>query len=64
MKREEFDRIMYQTLVSMGDPTFKYNDPAWDDEYNQMKELSVTVFNEVCKSGVNMWGKSDNALNN
>ena len=55
MTREEFDEIMFRTLVAMGDPTYVGNDPSWDAEYEKMKLLSSDAFSDLCKVSANRY---------
>ena len=55
MTREEFDEIMFRTLVAMGDPTYVGNDPSWDAEYEKMKLLSSDAFSNLCKVSANRY---------
>ena len=57
MTREEFDEIMFRTLVAMGDPTYVSNDPSWDKEYEKMKLLNADAFSDLCKAGANRYKK-------
>ena len=64
MTSEQFDLVMYRTLVAMGDPTYSPNHTEWDEEYEKMKDLSFEAFDKLCKSGVLMYNQSNNSLNN
>ena len=64
MTRKEFDDGLYRTLVSMGDPSYRHNDPEWDVEYERMKKLPFKTFEKLCGAGVIMYNKSNDALNN
>ena len=54
MTRKEFDDVMYESLLIMGDDTYKSNDSAWDKEYEQMKFLDIPSFKKLCKVMVNL----------
>ena len=64
MTRREFDDVMYESLLVMGDDTYESNDPAWDEEYEAMKFLEIPSFKKLCKVMVNYWDKSKKAGNN
>ena len=64
MTRKEFDDVMYESLLIMGDDTYKSNDSAWDKEYEQMKFLDIPSFKKLCKVRVNYWDKSQKAGTN
>ena len=57
MTREEFDEIMFRTLLAMGDPTYVRNDPSWDKEYEKMKLLSPDVFGGLGKVAAMLYKK-------
>ena len=57
MTREEFDEIMFRTLLAMGDPTYVHNDPSWDKDYEKMKLLSPDVFGGLGKVAAMLYKK-------
>ena len=64
MTRDEFDKIMFRTLVAIGDPTYLSNDPAWDKEYNKMKKLPAKAFSDLCGASAHMYNRSNQYLYN
>ena len=64
MTRKEFDDVMYESLLVMGDDTYESNDPAWDEEYEAMKFLEIPSFKKLFKVMVIYWDKSKKAGNN
>ena len=55
MTRKEFDQIVYETLVAMGDQDDAMQvktDPEWDVEFEGLKHLSVEDFMELCGMGI------------
>ena len=64
MTREEFDKIMFRTLVAIGDATYQNNDPFWDEEYDKMKKLPTKAFSDLCRASVCMYNRSNQYLYN
>ena len=64
MTREEFDKILFRTLVAIGDATYSSNDPAWDKEYDKMKRLPTKTFSDLCGVAVYMYNRSNQHLYN
>ena len=62
MTREEFDEIMFRTLVAMGDPAYVGNDPSWDAEYEKMKLLSSDAFSNLCKVSANRYKRGPSRM--
>ena len=64
MTREEYNQVVYETLISMGDQADAMNianDPEWDKEYEEMKHLSVDQLRRICNMGLGLFhrqGKS------
>ena len=54
MTRKEFDQILYQTLLQMGDmeEAMKDDPEEFTDSYEQMKHLSVEQFKTICSKGI------------
>ena len=67
MTREEFDKILYQTRLQMGDmEDAMKNEPGYFDiSYEQMKHLPVEKFREICNLGLHHYrkGKKLSGLN-
>ncbi len=51
MTRKEFDQIIYETLVAMGDQDDAMQvkiDPEWDKAYEEMKHLTPDQLRMLC----------------
>jgi hypothetical protein len=57
MTRKEFDQIIYETLVAMGDQDDAMQvkiDPEWDKDYEEMKHLTPDQLRMLCEAGINI----------
>ena len=59
MTRDEFNKIVAETLLSMGDVDVDVSDKSWDGEYNKMKSLTPSQFKKLCRVGANHYVKAD-----
>ena len=59
MTRDEFNKIVAETLLSMVDVDVDVSGKSWDDEYNKMKSLTTSQFKKLCRVGANHYVKSD-----
>jgi len=69
MTRDEFDRTIKDTLLSMSmikeDVDSEMDeDHDWDREFNHMKHLTHDEFKEVCTMGIQKYLQVVNANNN
>ena len=59
MKREEFDKILYQTLIKLGEMPDAMQDKFQDFDffYEQMKHFSAEQFEIICAKGISNYIK-------